>query len=80
MIGCRAAGVPGDAAAAGHPAAAGAGEGEADASGAAEAHHPDEGSDAGLLPALRTGQQPPHTHTVCWVQTLHGHTMATNCL
>lgn len=48
-------GIPGDAAAAGYPAPAGAGEGAADASGAAEAHHPDESPDAGLLPPLRSG-------------------------
>lgn len=50
-----AAGVPGDAEAAGHSATAGTGEGATDASGAAETHHSDESTDARLLFALRSG-------------------------
>lgn len=53
-------GIPGGAAAAGHPAPAGAREGAADAPGAAEADHPDAGPDASFLPALRPGTHPPH--------------------
>lgn len=50
-----AAGVSGDAKAAGDSAPAGAGEGETDAPGAAETHHSDESTDACLLSALLTG-------------------------
>ena len=32
------------------------------------------------LPYAQVSSPLTHTHTVCWVQTLHGHTMATNCL
>lgn len=67
------AGVPGDAEAAGHSAAAGAGEGATDASGAAETHHSDESTDARLLSALRPGTTSVHCALsifnvllVCW--------------
>lgn len=48
-------GIFGDAAPACYPAPAGTGEGKTDASGAAEANHPDESSDASFLSAVCTG-------------------------